>query len=105
MHTVVVSFSTRIHFTGLARVTAIVCIPETYTFLDGTRRLGILTIASQDVTARMYSSTDLLNWENRGLQSTVGGMWRPKFAKPNGNFWVCYNLISLNTKKDHCSPL
>ncbi|PQE05727.1 glycosyl hydrolase family 43 protein [Rutstroemia sp. NJR-2017a BVV2] len=39
-----------------------------------------------NVTARMYSSTDLLNWENRGLQSTVGGMWRPKLAKLEGGF-------------------
>lgn len=37
----------------------------------------------------MYSSTDLLNWENLGAQdSSVTGMWRPKFAKPNGEFWV-----------------
>ncbi|PQE04677.1 glycoside hydrolase family 43 protein [Rutstroemia sp. NJR-2017a BBW] len=46
-----------------------------------------------NVTARMYSSTDLLNWENRGLQSTVGGMWRPKLAILEGGFWI-YGQVS-----------
>ncbi|KAF9256192.1 Arabinanase/levansucrase/invertase, partial [Marasmius fiardii PR-910] len=40
-------------------------------------------------TPMMYSSTDLLNWQNLGPQaSSVTGMWRPKFAKPNGSFWL-----------------
>lgn len=38
----------------------------------------------------MYQSTDLVNWENLGKQApSVTGMWRPKFASPNGSsFWV-----------------
>jgi len=84
------------HSTGLARATATVCFPyklqetngkavKTYSFTN--------RILLQDVTAAMYSSTDLLNWENLGLQSTVGQMWRPKLAKPNGSFWVSKLLL------------
>lgn len=50
----------------------------------------------QDETPFMYSSTDLLNWTPLGAQASVNQMWRPKYAKPNGQFWVClYPLIQL----------
>ncbi|KAK1236290.1 hypothetical protein PQX77_000451 [Marasmius sp. AFHP31] len=40
-------------------------------------------------TPMMYQSTDLLNWQNLGPQApSVTGLWRPKFAKPNGSFWL-----------------
>jgi len=40
-------------------------------------------------TPMMYLSTDLLNWKNLGPQApSVKGFWRPKIAKPNGQFWV-----------------
>lgn len=49
--------------------------------------------AANSETPMMYSSTDLLNWENLGQQaSSVTGMWRPKIAKPNGEFWVGFCL-------------
>lgn len=45
--------------------------------------------AASSETPMMYSSTDLLNWVNLGQQApAVTGMWRPKIAKPNGEFWV-----------------
>lgn len=45
--------------------------------------------AANSETPLMYSSTDLLNWQNLGKQdAAVTGMWRPKIAKPNGSFWV-----------------
>jgi hypothetical protein len=38
----------------------------------------------------MYSSTDLLNWVNLGkLAPSITGLWRPKYAKPNDEYWVC----------------
>ncbi|KAI1291046.1 glycosyl hydrolase [Xylaria venustula] len=48
--------------------------------------------SAENETPMMYSSTDLLNWQNLGPQSTVTGMWRPKYAKPNGSFWDRYSL-------------
>ena len=36
----------------------------------------------------LYSSTDLLNWKNLGAQSNITGLWRPKIATPNNQFWV-----------------
>ncbi|KAI1283306.1 glycosyl hydrolase [Xylaria sp. FL0933] len=44
--------------------------------------------SAENETPMMYSSTDLLNWKNLGAQSSVTAMWRPKFAKPNGSFWL-----------------
>ncbi|KAI2786778.1 hypothetical protein POX_g09172 [Penicillium oxalicum] len=44
--------------------------------------------ASNAETPYMYSSTDLLNWTPLGAQAKISGMWRPKIAKPNGNFWI-----------------
>lgn len=41
-----------------------------------------------DETPFMYSSTDLLNWTPLGAQASIDQMWRPKYAKPNGEFWV-----------------
>ncbi|KAM3076689.1 hypothetical protein ACMFMG_007492 [Clarireedia jacksonii] len=48
---------------------------------------------SDNVTARMYSSKDLLNWENRGLQSGVESMWRPKVGRLGERFWI-YGQVS-----------
>ncbi|KAI0902978.1 glycosyl hydrolase [Ustulina deusta] len=44
--------------------------------------------SAENETPMMYSSTDLINWQNLGAQSTVSAMWRPKLAKPNGSFWL-----------------
>ncbi|KAI1379705.1 carbohydrate-binding module family 35 protein [Hypoxylon crocopeplum] len=45
--------------------------------------------AASNQTPMLYSSTDLINWQNLGQQaSSVSGMWRPKIAKPNGSFWL-----------------
>ncbi|KAK0629431.1 glycosyl hydrolase [Bombardia bombarda] len=45
--------------------------------------------AKNSQTPMMYSSTDLLNWKNLGAQAPgVTGYWRPKIAKPNGEFWL-----------------
>ncbi|KAI1264241.1 glycosyl hydrolase [Xylariaceae sp. FL1019] len=44
--------------------------------------------SAENETPMMYSSTDLINWQNLGAQSSVTAMWRPKFAKPNGSFWL-----------------
>ncbi|KAL1872354.1 hypothetical protein Daus18300_004324 [Diaporthe australafricana] len=45
--------------------------------------------AANAETPLMYSSKDLLNWDNLGAQaSSITGMWRPKIAKPNGSFWL-----------------
>lgn len=41
-----------------------------------------------------YSSTDLLNWKNLGFVSTVTSMWRPKYAKPNNDYWVRPSHVS-----------
>ncbi|KAF3762846.1 family 43 glycoside hydrolase [Cryphonectria parasitica EP155] len=44
--------------------------------------------AAETVTPYMYSSTDLLNWDFVGsVAPSVTGLWRPKFAKPNGEYW------------------
>uniref|UniRef100_A0A0W0GF65 Galactan-beta-galactosidase n=1 Tax=Moniliophthora roreri TaxID=221103 RepID=A0A0W0GF65_MONRR len=44
---------------------------------------------SNGVTPWMYSSTDLLNWQDLGAQAPgYTGTWRPKYAKPNGSFWL-----------------
>lgn len=45
--------------------------------------------AANSETPLLYSSKDLLNWDNLGKQaSSITGMWRPKIAKPNGSFWL-----------------
>ncbi|KAI2617116.1 carbohydrate-binding module family 35 protein [Hypoxylon sp. NC1633] len=45
--------------------------------------------AAANQTPQLYSSTDLINWQNLGKQaSSVTGMWRPKIAKPNGSYWL-----------------
>ncbi|KAI0964834.1 glycosyl hydrolase [Xylaria arbuscula] len=44
--------------------------------------------SAENETPMMYSSSDLLNWQNLGAQSTVSAMWRPKYVKPNGSFWL-----------------
>jgi hypothetical protein len=41
----------------------------------------------------MYSSADLLNWTPLGAQASIDQMWRPKYARPNGEFWVCFLLL------------
>ncbi|KAL9077850.1 MAG: hypothetical protein Q9157_003227 [Trypethelium eluteriae] len=41
-----------------------------------------------DIAPQMYSSTDLLNWENLGVQASITQLWRPKYAKPNGEYWI-----------------
>lgn len=37
----------------------------------------------------MYSSKDLVNWDfvGRPAQAT-SGLWRPKLARPNSQYWV-----------------
>lgn len=45
--------------------------------------------AAENQTPTMYTSTDLLNWDFVGdLAPSVTALWRPKFAKPNGDFWI-----------------
>ncbi|KAJ4414595.1 hypothetical protein N0V82_007837 [Gnomoniopsis sp. IMI 355080] len=62
--------------------------------------------AANAETPMMYSSTDLLNWDNLGQQApAVTGMWRPKYAKPNGSFWLYgqqdrYVLSLVSTQLD-----
>ncbi|KAK8094628.1 Arabinanase/levansucrase/invertase [Apiospora hydei] len=59
----------------------------------------------EDQTPLMYQSTDLVNWENLGEQApSVTGMWRPKFASPNGSsFWLYgqqdRNVLSLSSSQ------
>lgn len=60
--------------------------------LGGETQLVTLNMLGE--TPYMYSSTDLLNWTPLGAQAKISGMWRPKIAKPNGNFWVCTNISS-----------
>ncbi|KAK8133839.1 family 43 glycoside hydrolase [Apiospora sp. TS-2023a] len=61
--------------------------------------------ASDNQTPLMYQSTDLVNWENMGKQApAVSGMWRPKFASPNGSsFWLYgqqdRNVLSLSSSQ------
>ncbi|KAK8107865.1 carbohydrate-binding module family 35 protein [Apiospora kogelbergensis] len=61
--------------------------------------------ASDNQTPLMYQSTDLVNWENLGKQApSVTGMWRPKFASPNGSsFWLYgqqdRNALSLSSSQ------
>ncbi|KIN03276.1 glycoside hydrolase family 43 protein [Oidiodendron maius Zn] len=44
--------------------------------------------SAENQSPMMYLSTDLLNWKNFGSQDpSVTGMWRPKIAKPNGDYW------------------
>ncbi|KAF2228636.1 carbohydrate-binding module family 35 protein [Viridothelium virens] len=43
---------------------------------------------SNNIAPQMYSSTDLLNWENLGVQASITQLWRPKYAKPNGEYWI-----------------
>ncbi|KAK7980512.1 hypothetical protein PG989_012969 [Apiospora arundinis] len=61
--------------------------------------------ASDSQTPLMYQSTDLVNWEDLGKQAPgVTGMWRPKFASPNGSsFWLYgqqdRNVLSLSSSQ------
>ncbi|KAK7921228.1 carbohydrate-binding module family 35 protein [Apiospora marii] len=61
--------------------------------------------ASDNQTPLMYQSTDLVNWENLGKQApAVSGMWRPKFASPNGSSSWLYgqqdrNVLSLSSSQ------
>ncbi|KAK2761271.1 hypothetical protein FQN54_001793 [Arachnomyces sp. PD_36] len=44
---------------------------------------------SNGVTPIIYSSTDLVNWQNLGTQAPeVWSIWRPKSAMPDGQFWI-----------------
>ncbi|KAI9696512.1 MAG: hypothetical protein M1820_008140 [Bogoriella megaspora] len=43
---------------------------------------------ANNIAPQMYSSTDLLNWQNLGVQASITQLWRPKYAKPNGSFWI-----------------
>ncbi|KAK4109842.1 carbohydrate-binding module family 35 protein [Canariomyces notabilis] len=44
--------------------------------------------AATNQNPMLYTSTDLLNWKNLGAQSTITGLWRPKIATPNNQFWI-----------------
>ncbi|KAF2839214.1 carbohydrate-binding module family 35 protein [Patellaria atrata CBS 101060] len=45
--------------------------------------------ASHNVQPYLYTSKDLLNWEPaNNPQNSIEWMWRPKIAKPNGQFWI-----------------
>ncbi|KAH8205160.1 hypothetical protein TruAng_000725 [Truncatella angustata] len=44
---------------------------------------------TSNVTPKLYTSNDLLNWKYIGeIASSATSIWRPKLAKPNGNFWI-----------------
>ncbi|KAK8087103.1 galactan 1-3-beta-galactosidase [Apiospora phragmitis] len=56
--------------------------------------------ASDNQTPLMYQSTDLINWENLGKQApSVTGMWRPKFASPNGSSFWDRDILSLSSSQ------
>lgn len=40
------------------------------------------------VSPIIYSSEDLLNWDNRGLANSIQQMWRPKLIVAGGRFNV-----------------
>ncbi|KAH8884985.1 Arabinanase/levansucrase/invertase [Thozetella sp. PMI_491] len=56
--------------------------------------------AAENQTPMMYSSTDLMNWSNLGAVSAVTQLWRPKYAKPNGSFWIYgqYNRTAMSLR-------
>ncbi|KAJ7054389.1 Arabinanase/levansucrase/invertase [Mycena amicta] len=44
---------------------------------------------SDNVSPRIYSSRDLLNWDNVGLAApNITQMWRPKLFSLGGRFWI-----------------
>ncbi|KAF2187497.1 carbohydrate-binding module family 35 protein [Zopfia rhizophila CBS 207.26] len=54
--------------------------------------------ASHNVQPYMYTSTNLLDWTPcKNPQNSIEWMWRPKFAKPNGQFWI-YGQVDRNVQ-------
>ncbi|KAI1322362.1 glycosyl hydrolase [Xylariaceae sp. FL0255] len=47
----------------------------------GSVKVGQSADNISDETPMMYLSTDLVNWENLGAQSTVSAMWRPNYVQ------------------------
>lgn len=43
---------------------------------------------SSDVEPRTYTSTDLTNWVNRGIQFPVPNMYRPKMFYAGSRYWI-----------------
>ncbi|KAF2110719.1 Arabinanase/levansucrase/invertase [Lophiotrema nucula] len=61
--------------------------------------------ASHNEQPYMYTSTDLLNWTPaKNPQNAIQYMWRPKFAKPNGSFWI-YGQVDRNVQALKSSTL
>ena len=86
MRTEVGLWSGQGHFTGQDRALVMVYMPEGDT--SNQSSMPTNQIMYEDETPFMYSSTDLLNWTPLGAQASIDQMWRPKYAKPNGEFWV-----------------
>jgi hypothetical protein len=54
--------------------------------------------ASHAEQAYMYTSPDLLNWTPcSNPMNSLQYVWRPKFAKPNGSFWL-YGQVDRNVQ-------
>lgn len=43
---------------------------------------------SNDVEPRTYTSTDLTNWVNRGIQFPIPNMYRPKMFYAGSRYWI-----------------
>lgn len=55
------------------------------------------------VTPYIYQSTDMLDWELVKPDYAIRYFWRPKFAKPNGQYWVSQSLLGALSTNSYCA--